>query len=179
MTHPHPRPLPHSGRGETERHDPLDPHSHDPNPAPPSASPDFVLTLPNHSQQTVTPDALRRLSQTTVPDCFIVSTGHGTTGPFTFSGVTLADFVRHYWADEWNQAEVISGDGFGTRLSATEVTGATARPILLAHTIDGQPLSRAAGLVRLIVPSETDDALKQVKWVGRVNIVHSEPTGAA
>ncbi len=171
MAHPHPQPLPHSGRGETESHDPLRPHSHDPNPAPPGNSPNFILTLPNGRQQTLTPDDLRQLPQTTILGCFIVSTGHGTTGPFAFTGVTLADFVRHYWAGEWQQAEVISADGFGTRLSVGEVSGSTVRPILLAYAIDGQPMERAAGLVRLIVPSETDDALKQVKWVGKVRIL--------
>lgn len=154
-----------------DSHDPLRPHSHDPNPAPPSTNPDFLLTLPDDSQQRVTPDDLSRLPQATVPNCHIVSTGHGTSGPFAFTGVTLADFARLYWAGEWQQAEVISADGFGTRLSASEVNGTTARPILLAYAIDGQPMARAAGLVRLIVPSETDDALKQVKWVGEIRIL--------
>jgi len=36
--------------------------------------------------------------------------------------------------------------------------------------MDGATLTRAQGLVRLIVPSETDDALRQVKWVGRIEI---------
>jgi len=155
-------------------HDPLRPHSHDPNPAPPSASPDFVLALPDGSRSAISPDDLRSLPQTTVPECYIVSTGHGASGPFAFTGVTLADFVGNRWPGDWQQVEVISSDGFGTRLSAEEIRAATQRPILLAHAIDGQPLSRAAGLVRLIVPSETDDALKQVKWIGRVNILNAE-----
>ena len=67
--------------------------------------------------------------------------------------------------------EVVSGDGFGTRALRTELTEPTPRPILLAHTLDGQPLTRADGLVRLIVPSETDDALRQVKWVAQVRII--------
>ena len=152
-------------------HDPLHPHSHDPNPAPPSTSPDFTLILPDGSQQTVTPYDLSRLPQTTVSDCFIVSTGHGTSGPFNFTGATFAIFVGRYWNNEWAQAEVISADGFGTRLSAEEVIAPSDRPILLATASDGQPLSREAGLVRLIVPSETDDALQQVKWVGEVRIL--------
>lgn len=171
MEHPRPQPLSQSGRGEMESRDPLRPHSHDPNPAPPSATPDFVLSLPDGSQQTVTPGDLRGLPQTTVTDCYIVSTGHGTSGPFAFTGVTFADFMRHFWAGEWSEAEVISSDGFGTRLSADEVRAEVKRPILLAIAIDGQPLGRAAGLVRLVVPSETDDALKQVKWVGEVRIL--------
>lgn len=164
-------PHPHPGRGANFPHDPLRPHSHDPNPAPPSETPDFRLSLPDGGQRPVTPDDLRGLPQTTVPDCYIVSTGHGTSGPFAFTGVTFADFVGHFWAREWREAEVISGDGFGTRLSADEVRAAVQRPVLLATAIDSRPLSREAGLVRLVVPSETDDALKQVKWVGEIRIL--------
>ena len=155
-------------------HDPLRPHSHDPNPAPPSESPDFVLSLPDGRMQTITPDDLRRLPQTTVPDCHIVSSGHGTSGPFAFTGVTLAAFVAHCWPGAWAEVEVIGGDGFGTRLIAEEANTTTTRPILLVHSIDGQPLTRAAGLVRLIVPSETDDALRQVKWVGEMRILNAK-----
>lgn len=154
-----------------ETHDPLQPHSHDPNPAPPSASPDFSLILPDGSQQSITPDDLSRLPQTTVPGCYIVSTGHGTSGPFTFGGVAFADFIRYFWDSEWTEAAVISADGFGTRLLADDVNSPTGRPILLATAIDEQLLTRAAGLVRLIVPSETDDALKQVKWVGEIRVL--------
>ena len=158
----------------TQLHDPLHPHSHDPNPAPPSENADFLLSLPDGTVQTITPDNLRGRPQTTLRDCFIVSTGHGTSGPFAFTGVTLADLVGDYWAAAWEEAEVISADGFGTRLSAAEVDAVTSRPILLACAVAGQPLSRAAGLVRLIVPSETDDALKQVKWIGEVRILNAE-----
>ena len=42
---------------------------------------------------------------------------------------------------------------------------------VLAYALDGQLLSRAQGLVRLIVPSERDDALRQVKWVREVRVV--------
>ena len=177
MENPHPRPLPHSRGGELHTHDPLRPHSHDPNPAPPSTSPDFILTLPDGSRQSVTPNDLSRLPQTTVPDCYIVSTGHGTSGPFAFTGVTLANFVGRYWVSEWEQVEVVSADGFGTRLLAEEINGRVPRPILLAYAVDGQPMARAAGLVRLIVPSETDDALKQVKWIGSVTILNAETLG--
>ena len=65
----------------------------------------------------------------------------------------------------------MSGDGFGTRVSKEELLAAgQAGQHLLAYAIDGQPLTRAQGLVRLIVPSETDDALRQVKWVAEVNV---------
>lgn len=152
--------------------DPLRPHSHDPNPAPPSAQADFGLTLPDGRQQTITPADLAALPAVTVADCFIVSTGHGTSGPFAFTGPRLLDFVEHFWEKSWDQVEVISGDGFGTRIVRGELAdpGVT-RPIILAVAMDRAPLTRGQGLVRLIVPSETDDALRQVKWVGQINIV--------
>ena len=152
-------------------HDPLRPHAHDPNPAPPSVDADFGLTLPDGSQRPLTPADLASLPAVTVADCFVVSTGHGTSGPFAFTGPRLVDFVAHFWQDAWDQVEVISGDGFGTRVLRTELDdpGVT-RPIILAVKMDDLPLTRAQGLVRLIVPSETDDALRQVKWVGQVNV---------
>ena len=107
----------------------------------------------------------------TLPNCYIVSTGHGTSGPFAFTGVRLLDLVEQLWHGDWTQVEVVSGDGFGTRAQRSELTETTHRPIILAHTLDGLPLSRADGLVRLIVPSETDDALRQVKWVAHVHII--------
>ena len=105
------------------------------------------------------------------PDCYIVSTGHGTSGPFSFTGVRLRDFVEQHWPGAWTQVEVVSGDGFGTRASRAELTVPTTRPALLAHTRDRRPLTRADGLVRLIVPGEIDDALRQVKWVAHVRIL--------
>ena len=154
----------------SQNHDPLQPHSHDPNPDPPSPEADFTLMLPDGSRRTIAPGDLAGLPQTTVADCFIVSTGHGTSGPFAFTGPRLLDFAEAVWEEEnWTQVEVISGDGFGTRVWRTEmVDPGVTRPIILAVAMDGAPLTRQQGLVRLIVPSETDDALRQVKWVGEI-----------
>lgn len=102
----------------------------------------------------------------------IASTGHPPSGPFTFGGVRLVDLLHAHGIDEsggWAFADVVSDDGFGTRIDARE-TQAAARPILLATALDGTPLRRDQGLVRLIVPGETDDALRQVKWVARVEV---------
>ncbi len=155
-------------------HDPLSPHRHDPNPNPPSPSPTFRLRLPDGSERAVTVADLRRMPATTAPDCYIVSTGHGTSGPFTFGGVLLLDLLAAYMAPDqtWTQVEVVSGDGFGARLYRQELeqSGRTA-PILLAYDIDGGPMTRQQGLVRLIVPGETDDALKQVKWLGNITVI--------
>ena len=166
-------------------HDPLAPHSHEPNPQPPSPDADLTVHLPDGTAHRITPAALRSLDfvpdgrlperpagprQVTIPNCYIVSTGHGTSGPFSFTGLRLLDLVDLLWPGDWTQVEVVSGDGFGTRAMRTELTQPTQRPVILAHTLDRQPLSRAEGLVRLVVPSETDDALRQVKWVAHVRI---------
>lgn len=158
-------------------HDPLQPHSHDPNPDPPSDDAGFTLSLPDGTDVELTVARLRELPATTVSNCYIVSTGHGTSGPFTFTGVQLRDLIAAYGvpAERWSQIEVISEDGFGTRLTAKEVhEPADAGPILLAYDIDGESMTREQGLVRLIDPSETDDALRQIKWVGQINVLHSQ-----
>jgi len=153
-------------------HDPLRPHAHEPNPAPPSDDPSFILALPNGKKAEITPNDLRVLAKTIVSDCYIVSTGHGTSGPFEFSGAALYDLIQSYWPNHFSEIEIISVDGFGNRVFAEETRQSSpAGPILLAYEIDGQALTREQGLVRMIVPSERDDALRQVKWVGQIIVV--------
>ena len=155
----------------SNNHDPLQPHSHEPNPEPPSADPSFELILPDGRSQAITVSELEKLPETAVANCYIVSTGHGTTGPFTFSGVTLREFMQMYVRDAWSQAEVISTDGFGNRVFAEElVQPNTAGPIILAYKVNGRPLTRQEGLVRMIVPGERDDALRQGEGGGRIRI---------
>ena len=182
-------------------------HAHEPNLQPPAGDGDFVVSTPNGGRQTVSPDDLRALPCTLVADCLIVSTGHGTSGPFAFGGVRLDDLIdsvlsthgselgentvadRSEYRDEdrgedrkegrgappqsppWQYVDLISADGFGTRLTPADLAAAGDRPVLLAYTLDGAPLTREQGLVRLIVPSETDDALRQVKWLATITIV--------
>jgi hypothetical protein len=159
----------------TRDHDPLRPHVHDPNPDPPPGGPEFVLAHPDGTAREIQPEDLRALPATTVPGCYIVSTGHGTSGPFAFTGVRLLDLVESELGDlPWSQVELISADGFGNRVMATELYHPDpAGPVLLAYSIDGAPMTRDDGLVRLIVPSEKDDALRQVKWVARVNVLNA------
>jgi DMSO/TMAO reductase YedYZ molybdopterin-dependent catalytic subunit len=159
----------HSHRGEPEW---LHGHAHEPNPAPPTATTAFILSTPTGKSHVFEVDDLSALDATDVPACYIVSTGHGTSGPFTFSGVRLRDVIDYVLGKDahWQYADIVSADGFGTRVQADEVYIDTTRPILLAHTVDGTPLTRAQGLVRLIVPSEVDDALRQVKWVAEIRI---------
>jgi hypothetical protein len=151
-------------------HDPFNPHSHEPNPKPPSTDASFELVLVNGRHHTITPDMLKDMPVTSITDCYIVSTGHGTTGPFAFTGTRLFDLIQAYETSTWAQVEVISADGFGNRIQAKELRSQTDKPILLAYNINGQTMTRQQGLVRLIVPSEKDDALRQVKWIGRIRI---------
>ena len=158
-----------------ETADPLQPHSHDPNPAPPTDDPMFELVLPNGRSQTISVQDLRQLPIVSVTDCYIISTGHGSSGPFTFAGAMLLDFVNHYCNEPWSQVEVVSADGFGNRVLTEELYQPDpAGPILLAYEMNGQPLTREKGLVRMIVPSERDDALRQVKWVGLVKVIRGD-----
>lgn len=152
--------------------DPLQPHSHDPNPAPPSPDSTIIFSLPNGTKQFIEVEHLHVLPAVSLANCYIVSTGHGTTGPFTFGGPTLLSLIQACTEQiNWDVVEVVSGDGFGTRVTRKELNQPTnAGPIILAYAIDRQPMSREQGLVRLIVPSERDDALRQVKWVEEVRI---------
>jgi hypothetical protein len=88
--------------------------------------------------------------------------------------VSLLDFVQSRLAlgTPWSQVEVVSVDGYGSRIMAAELHSPhpVDRPVILGFMRDGQKLTRRQGLVRLIVPSEKDDALRQVKWVGRIVI---------
>jgi DMSO/TMAO reductase YedYZ molybdopterin-dependent catalytic subunit len=132
------------------------------------------LTLPNGRIQPIALPYLQTLPSHTLHDCYIVSTGHGTSGPFTFTGTALHSLISRQTADQpnYSQVEVISGDNFGTRVSKAELDNQpnASRPILLAWEINGRSLTRQEGAIRLIVPSETDDALRQVKWIARINI---------
>lgn len=145
-------------------------HAHEPNPDPPSDDASFALAISGRGERVVAVEDLAALPQSTVTECYIVSTGHGTSGPFTFGGVRLDDFVESMIPGDaaWRELYVISADGFGNRVLADEL--AENRIFLLATHVDGHPLSRDAGLVRMIVPSETDDALRQVKWIGRIEV---------
>ncbi|MCB0208275.1 MAG: hypothetical protein KDJ52_03030 [Anaerolineae bacterium] len=152
-------------------HDPLQPHAHDPNPEPPSHDSSFVFIRPDGEQTQITVPDLEALPLTFVSNCYIVSTGHGTSGPFTFGGVTLLDLIQSQIPEgmPWAQVEVISADGFGNRVFAEELHKPDpAGPALLSIVIDGQTMTRRQGLIRMVVPSEKDDALRQVKWVGKV-----------
>jgi DMSO/TMAO reductase YedYZ molybdopterin-dependent catalytic subunit len=152
--------------------DRLQPHSHEPNPEPPGNDPTFRLILPDGTEREVSVADLKALPATTVPDCYIVSTGHGTSGPFAFTGVTLPDLLAAYGHGRGQyQVEVVSGDGFGARLLPAELNPGNGRSPLLSYAVDQESMSRRQGLVRLVLPGEKEDALKQVKWIGKITVV--------
>ena len=144
-------------------------HPHDPNPTPPSDDPTLRLATPGKVLH-VTIEELARLPECSLPNSYIVSTGHPRSEPFTFTGVALGSVIRAFAPGQWSAALVISDDGFGTRVMAEE-WAAEEKPIVLAHTRDGRLLTREEGLVRLIVPTETDEALRQIKWVGEIRLL--------
>ena len=145
------------------------PHTHDSNPTPPGDDATFAV-ITSHGRAVVTVAALRALPAHTLRGATIASTGHAASGPFDFTGAPLCAVIAAYAPGVWAAALVSSGDGFETRVLAPEWLGEPARPILLAYAVDGRPLSRAEGLVRLIVPSETAEALRQVKWVAEIRL---------
>lgn len=146
------------------------PHSHEPNPTPPPGNADITINYQSRVAY-LKPESLLSMPQQVVRNCTIISTGHGTSGPFAFGGVPLSALVENYMPQTWSVVDVISADGFRTRLAGEELRWSAERPVLLALTKDGQLLSREEGLVRLVVPHETGGALQQVKWVSEIRII--------
>lgn len=163
-------------------------HAHEPNLQTPPGNGAFDVVTPAGRTHRITPADLAALPLTTVAGCYIVSTGHGSSGPFTFGGARLVDLlqyvlgagelesaqgageVRNAKGAGWQHVDVIGADGFGARLTPADLLAWNARPIVLAYARDGAPLTRAQGLVRLVDPRETRDALRQVKWLARIVI---------
>ncbi len=149
--------------------DPLQPHSHDNNTKPPHTDPSILLILPTLELITLTLDDLRALPRTQF--AYEYTTDHGKHGPYQLEGVTLADLMGRYWPGPFVSVEVMSADQFGNRLFPDELMGGKHNPPLLCDMSDGESLTRENGLVRLVVPSEIDNALRQVKWVATIRIV--------
>jgi len=139
-------------------------HSREPNYEPPSVDPTVTIVLADGAERPFTVADLQRLPVTTVANCFIV-TDHGTVGPYTFQGVALRDLAAHFGIGPTG-VKVVSGDGFGAQLTAGEMDGPA--PPLLSYGVHDRLLSRQEGLVRLVVPGDQADALRQVKWVATV-----------
>lgn len=149
--------------------DPLRPHSHDNNIIIPGDDESVTLALPDGRERTFSAEDLASFPQHEIN--YSYTTDHGPHGPYRLGGVALADLVSAEMPPDtpFNSVEVISADGFGNRVDADELS-AEGDPILLCITCDSADLSRQLGLVRLVVPSETDNALRQIKWVKQIRI---------
>ena len=152
------------------------PHSHESNPHPPSGDAALQVTGLGLGPLVFAVEELMDLPATEQADCYIVSTGHGTSGPFRFRGPTLSALAARCGIPDFKSVRVTGGDGFYTILTAQEIAeshpGCTA---MLALVLDGEVLTREQGLVRLIVPTEREDALKQIKWVSHIDFRASDP----
>lgn len=106
-------------------------------PRPPSEEPTFVVKQSNGVEHTIRVEDLTRLPLTDVPDCWIVSTGHGRFGPFTFVGARLADLLNSVLSPvvTWTQVDVISADGFGTPVRPRSV-GSNPHPTYSSELCD-------------------------------------------
>ena len=157
--------------------DPLQPHSHDNNLTPPDYDPTLILTVPDGDEISISlVDLMVEYPESTIP-AYQYMTDHGMHGPYRLDGVRLIDLINaHIKPDtRYSSVEVVSADGFGNRILPDELVDVSpAGPILLCYRSNGEPLGRRHGLVRLVVPSETDNALRQIKWVRRIVVVFSD-----
>lgn len=146
--------------------DPLRPHSHDNNPEPPDEDSTLRLVGPAGEETHVELAALLADFPRAVIPAYTYTTDHGRHGPYRLEGVSLRDFIeRLHGLNGWHSVAVISADGFGNRVNRAEILAVKGDPILLCTHAGGEVLPRRFGLVRLVVPSETDNALRQIKWV--------------
>ena len=155
-----------------DNHDPLQPHSHDNNPEPPYIDPTLIFLAPNGDKKEISlADLMADYDQTVIP-AYTYMTDHGMHGPYKLEGVGLLDLINQELGPqaEWGEVEIISADEFGNRLYRDELVPAGFAPVLLCHRSNNEQLRRIQGLVRLVVPSETDNALRQVKWVREIRV---------
>lgn len=150
--------------------DPLNAHSHDNNIELPDYNGRIQLIHPNGRTQTI--NDLSPYPIATIPT-YSYTTDHGRHGPYKLTGVALRDLLTTELATgtAWTQAEVISADGYGNRIWAKELQNNPADPILLCTHSNGRELTRQQGAIRLVVPSETDNALRQIKWVQTIRVI--------
>lgn len=150
--------------------DPWEPTQHHNNTLAPTGDDGIKICLPDGRQVTWGLDDLRRLPLTVLPAHYF-STDHGRHGPYRLEGAALRDVVAALWVGEWSEVLIESADGYGNRVRCAEVgDSAEFAPILLCYASNGQTLTSAQGYMRLVVPSETDNALRQIKWVRRLTL---------
>ncbi len=145
--------------------DPLQPDHHHNNQRPPDDDTTISVINPDGAQLDFSLATLVSFPQSELTYSF--STDHGKHGPYRLSGVALRDI---FVGLTFTVAEVLSADAYGTRIYAHEINRSD-QPILLCTHKDGHLIGRNEGLIRLIVPSETDNALRQIKWVRHITLI--------
>ena len=95
----------------------------------------------------------------------------GRESVFTARGVLLADLLasQGFAQGDLEAIRLIAGDGYSIEVGAAILRN---RDILLAHTIDGEPLNEESRPIRAIIPEE-----RAMYWVR--NLTSIEVTGAA
>ncbi len=153
--------------------DPLNAHSHDNNTILPDYDCIISLLLPDQTRVLINLERLATSYPQSVIANYRYTTDHGPHGPYRLGGVALSDLIRVECPKHllWSQAEVVSADGYGNRILAHELNETAADPILLCTHSNDQPVTLKQGLIRLVVPSETDNALRQIKWVQTIRLV--------
>lgn len=111
-------------------------------------------------------DDLKKNYPQSVIEAYTYVTNHGTFGPYRLEGVSLLDLIPESLTD-WSEIKVIGADGFSNTLTRAELSEAK-EPAMLYYLRDGQALEPQHGPIRLVVPTETDNAIRQIKWVQRV-----------
>lgn len=145
------------------------PQKHHNNTKVPEETTDITLeTLAGH-RQIITLEQLMRDYPVSVMPAYSYVTNHGIHGPYRLEGVQLLDLLKQRISGSWTGVEVLSADGFGNYVHKEELEQAQ-EPIMLYFKINGEILKKKQGLVRLLVPSETDNALRQIKWVKRLRL---------
>ncbi len=129
----------------------------------------ITVTLPDGSQQTIDVADLAQMKRSAVSYSFV--TDHGVHGPYRLGGVALSDLLTAVLpADmEFGRVSVISADDFATTFDKDDLRP-NDTPMLLCDSSDDQQLTRQRGLIRLVVPADHDDALRQIKWVRTIAI---------
>ena len=147
--------------------DPLRPHKHHNNTTPPEGNTNITINKPDGTSIEVSLEQLQNNYPLSIIPAYTYVTDHGVHGPYRLEGVSLKDLLASM--HDWSEVEVLSGDGFGNRITKAEVLD-KGDPIMLYFKTDNELLERKHGLIRLVVPAETDNALRQIKWVKTVNI---------
>ena len=150
--------------------DALRPSHHHNNPLPPDDNSDILLICSDAREYSLSPQDLQALPASSLQAQYF-HTDHGRHGPYNLLGVSLLALIqlKEGVTSPWQSIELISADGFGNRVLRQELE-ISPQDFLLCYQSNGKPLTRENGLVRLVVASEQNSALRQVKWLRLIRV---------